>query len=198
MNHFTDDQIYDLVVKVTAEAALSPQQEEALMHITQCNDCYHRLASTMAMLEVAGNMGALAADTEPVTAIQSTRETIRAVLKLTVSAVHSALDQLTAGANGWIFRSSPSLLFGARGLGGQSETQKLTDTDNPKNFVAYDPGSKTLMIQLDPSACSDFATVLLTTADGVQTRIPFERQGGVFWAEAAGLEDGDYTITLER
>lgn len=199
MNHLTDDQAYTLAVKVTDEIELTPQEEDALLHITVCDDCYYLLTSMMAMLEVARNIGKFAVDAEAAAVQQPVREKIRAVLKLAVDAVNSALDQITAGANEWTFRTAPALLIGARAAGKRSSsTKKLTDLRNTKNFVAYDPDKKLLMIQLDPSECSDPPAAFLTLSDGRQMAVPFERKGDLFWAEISGLEDGNYEITLEK
>ena len=198
MNHLSDDLLYDLAVKVADEEDLSPREEAALMHVTECDECYRLLCAAMTMLEVAQNIGAYAVDTEPVEAIQPVRETIRAVLKLAADAVNSVLDQITAGANAWTFRSAPALLASARGSGRRSAVKKLTDLQNTKNFVAYDPVKKLLMIQLDASEYSDAPAASITLSDGTEAEIAFDRRGDIFWAEVTGLENGDYEITLEK
>lgn len=198
MNHLSDDLLYDLAVKVAAQEDLSPREEAALMHVTECDECYRMLCAAMTMLDVAKNIGAYAVDTEPVEAIQPVRETIRAVLKLAVDVVNSVLEQVTAGANAWTFRTTPGLLAGTRGSGKYTSVKKLTDLENRKNFVAYDPGKKLLMIQLDASEYSDVPTAFFTLSNGRKMEIFFERRGDIFWAEVTGLENGDYEITLEK
>lgn len=198
MNHLSDDLIYALAIKVTDEAELTSSEEDALMHITECDKCYHTLRAMMAMLQVSRNIGAMAVTAKPVEADLPVRETIRAVLKLAVDAVNTALDQIVGSANDWKFRSAPTLLAGARGSGKQSSVKKLTDLENRKNFVAYERDKKLLTIQLDASAYSDAPAAFLTLSDGAEEDIAFERRGDIFWAEVTGLEDGDYEITLEK
>lgn len=198
MSHLSDDLIHTLAVKVANESDLTLEEEKALMHVTQCDECYHLLCCTMAMQDVIQNIGALAVNAPPVEATQPILETIRAVLKLAIGAVNSVLDQVTAGANEWTFRATPTLLAGARGSGRRSTVKKLTDQQNSKNFAAYDPAKQLLMIQLDASEYSNPPTAFLTLSDGTETEIHFERRGDIFWAEIAGLEEGTYELTLEK
>lgn len=198
MNHLSDDLIYTLAVKVTDDAALTSSEEDALMHITECDQCYHMLRATMAMLQASQSLGNLVVEQKPAEDIQSVHEPIRAVLKLAVGAVNSVLDQITAGANAWSFRSAPALLTGLRTSQKRSPIQKVTDLQNRKNFVAYDPNKKLLMIQLDASEYSAPPEAFLTLSDGTEEDIVFERRDDVFRAEIAGLEEDDYEITLEK
>lgn len=198
MSHLSDDLIYTLAVKVANESDLTLEEEKALMHVTQCDECYHLLCCTMAMQDVIQNIGALAVNAPPVEATYPVRETIRAVLRLVVGAVNSVLDQVAAGANEWSFRSTPTLLVGARGSGRRSSVKKLTDQQNSKNFAAYDTDKQLLMIQLDASEYSNPPTAFLTLSDGTETEIHFERRGDIFWAEVTGLDEGNYELTLEK
>lgn len=198
MNHLSDALIYALAVKVTDDAALTSVEEDALMHITECDRCYHMLRATMAMLQASRNLGNLAVRQKPAADIRPVHEPIRAVLKLAVGAVNAVLDQITTGANAWSFRSAPTLLTGVRGSRTRSPIQKLTDLQNRNNFVAYDPDRKLLMIQLDASEYSAPPEAFLTLSDGTEEDIVFERRGDVFRAEIAGLEEDDYEITLEK
>lgn len=198
MNHLSDKLLYALAVKVSAEEELSPLEEDTLMHVTECDDCYHLLSAMMIMLEVAQNIGDYAVDPKAVESIQPVRESISAVLKLVVDAANTVLDQITVGANDWNFRAVPVLLAGARGSEKCSSVKKLTDLQNGKNFVAYDLDKKLLMIQLDAAAYSGELAAFLTLSDGTRQAISFERRGDIFRAEVADMEDGNYEITLEK
>lgn len=193
MKHLSDELIRTLAFKVSSESDLSQEEETALKHVAECDDCYHLLCCMMAMQDVVQNIGSMA-----VNAPQPVRATIRAVLKLAIDAVNSALDQLTAGANEWTFRTAPTLLAGARGSGRRSSVKKLTDQQNTKNFVAYDPDRRLLMIQLDASEHSEPPTAFLTVSNGGETEIEFERRGDVFWAEVTELDEGNYELSLEK
>ena len=57
MEHLTEDQIYDLAVKVEREEDLTPEEERLLMHITTCDRCYHLIMATMTMKNIADNIG---------------------------------------------------------------------------------------------------------------------------------------------
>ena len=198
MNHLSDDLIYTLAVKIASESDLTLEEEKALKHVSQCDDCYHLLCCMMAIEDVTRNIGTLAVGADTADIFAAFHEPVRAVIRLAVKAVNSVLDQAAAGASAWTFRTAPSLLAGARGGGRRSSVKKLTDHQNPKNFVAYDPEKKLLVIQLDASEHSGVPAAFLTLADGTEQEISFEPRGDIFRAEVAGLEEGDYEISLEK
>lgn len=193
MNHLSDELIRTLAIKVSNESDFTLEEEIALKHVAECDECYHLLCCMMAMQDVVQDIGSQAVNTP-----QPDRGTIRAVLKLAIDAVNSALDQITAGTNEWTFRTTPTLLAGARGSGRRSSIKRLTDQQNTKNFVAYDSNKKMLVIQLDASEYSDSPTASLMLSDGTEIKITFERQGDIFWAEVLGLNEGQYELSLEK
>lgn len=193
MNHLSDELIRTLAIKVSNESDFTLEEEIALKHVAECDECYHLLCCMMAMQDVVQDIGSQA-----VNAPQPVRGTIRAVLKLAIDAVNSALDQITAGTNEWTFRTTLTLLAGARGSGRRSSVKKLTDQQNTKNFVAYDSNKKMLVIQLDASEYSDSPTASLMLSDGTEIKITFERQGDIFLAEVVGLNEGQYELSLEK
>lgn len=195
MNHLSDDQLYTMAIKVSAEADLTAEEEAALKHAAECDDCYHLLCCMMTMQHVGRNIGGFA----PAAAQVPVRETITAVLKLAVDKVNSVLEQVETAGNAWTFRKAPMLLAGARSAGGQaSAARKLTDTGSARTFVAYDAAKKLLMIQVDSAACGEAPRAYLRMPDGRQREIPFEKREDLFWAQVHGLEEGSYEIILEK
>jgi hypothetical protein len=199
MNHLSDEQIYSLAIKVATESDLSAEEENALKHVADCDACYRLLCCMMAMQDVAAHIGAFATDTVSATVDYSVQEKITAVLKLAVNAVNSVLEQIESGTNVWAFQKAPVALAGMRSARGCSAAiKKLTDTGNGKNFVAYDPVKKLLMIQLDMTDGTVLPQASLKLPDGRQIDIRFEKREDIFWAEVSGLENGDYEIFLKK
>lgn len=193
MKHLTDEQIYFLAQKVTAEADLTPEEVENLRHTTDCDDCYHLLCCMIALQDITEHIGSYAVDSGA-----TVRERISAVIRLAVSAANATLDQLETG--GWTFRSAPMALAGARSLGKRSAApvKKLTDPDNSQNFVAYDAGKKLLMIQLDSVDCPEPPKTTILLSDGRRMDVIFEKREHLFWAEVPGLSEGEYEISIEK
>ncbi len=195
MKHLTDDQLYDLAMKVARDADFSSDEGGFLRHIAECDECYHLMCSMMAMQEVSQDIGEYiveAASTIPV------RERISAVIRLAISAANTTLDQLESGR--WTFRSAPAALAGARSLGKRTAApvKKLTDPDNSQNFVAYDTGKKLLIIQLDSRDCQQPPKTTLILSDGSKLDVSFEKREHLFWAEISGLSEGEYEISIEK
>jgi hypothetical protein len=199
MNHLSDEQIYSLAIKVATESDLSAEEENALKHVADCDACYRLLCCMMAMQDVAAHIGAFATDAAPATVNYSVQEKITAVLKLAVHAANSVLEQIESGTNAWAFHKAPVAFAGVRSAGKRSSPiKKLTDTSNSKNFIAYDPAKKLLMIQLDIADGVVPPQAFLKLPDGRQIDILFEKREDIFWAEVSGLENGDYEIFLKK
>lgn len=195
MNHLTDDQLYDLAMKVNRDADFTSEEACFLRHIAECDECYHLMCCMMAMQEVTQNIGEHIVEAA---AMIPVRERISAVIRLAVSAANATLDQLEAG--GWTFRNAPTALAGARSLGKRSASpvKKLTDPDNSQNFVAYDAGKKLLIIQMDSRDCPEPPKTTILLSDGRKMDVSFEKREHLFWAEIPGLSEGEYEISIEK
>ena len=195
MKHLTDDQLYDLAMKVARDADFTLEEACFLRHIAECDECYHLMCCMMAMQEVSRDIGEYIVEAAAMIPI---RERISAVIRLAVGAAHATLDQLETG--GWTFRSAPMALAGARSLGKRTAApvKKLTDPDNSQNFVAYDTGKKLLMIQLDSRDCPEPPKATILLSDGRKIDVSFEKREHLFWAEIPGLSEGEYEISIEK
>ncbi len=195
MRHLTDDQLYNLAIKVAQDADFSSEEARYLRHIAECDACYHLMCGMMAMQEVSRDIGEIDVETA---AMIPVRERISAVIRLAVSAASATLDQL--GTGGWTFRSAPMALAGARSLSKRSAVtvKKLTDPDNTQNFVAFDAGKKLLMIQVDSTDCPEPPKATIALSDGRKMDVSFEKREHLFWAEITGLSEGEYEISMEK
>lgn len=200
MRHPTDDQLYDLAKKIAAEENFSQEEKEYMRHIADCDDCYHMICCLLAMQDVVQHISDLSQEVSPAVFQVPVRENISAVIRLAVNTVNSVLDQIEDGANVWAFRRAPMALTGVRSIGKRpaNATKKLTDSSNSQTFVAYDPGKKILMIQIDSADCEaePHASILLPSGDRIE--VQFEKHEHLFWAEVEGLQEGEYEIFLEK
>ena len=200
MNHPTDAQLYDLALKITEEAALSPEEKEHMRHIADCDSCYRMICCLLAMQDITGHISAFSAEVSPAVFQVPVRERISAVIHLAVNAVGAVLNQIENSANGWAFRRTPMALTGARSAENRSATatKKLTDSGNSQTFVAYDPSKKLLMIQIDSTDCETEPQASILHPDGSRTEVIFEKWEHLFWAEVQGLDDGEYELILQK
>lgn len=200
MRHPTDDQLYDLAKKIAAEEDFSQEEKEFMRHIVDCDDCYHMICCLMAMQDAVQHISDLSQEISPAVFQVPVREKITAVIRLAVSTVNTALNQIEDGANAWAFRRAPMALAGVRSIGKRpaNATKKLTDSGNGQTFVAYDPSKKLLMIQIDSRDCESEPHASILLPNGNKVAVTFEKRDHLFWAEVQGLEDGEYELVLEK
>lgn len=200
MRHPTDDQLYDLAKKIAAEEDFSQEEKEFMRHIVDCDECYHMICCLMAMQDAVQHISDLSQEISPAVFQVPVRETISAVIRLAVSTVNTALNQIEDGANAWAFRRAPMALAGVRSIGKRpaNTTKKLTDSGNSQTFVAYDPSKKLLMIQIDSRDCESEPHASILLPNGNKVAVTFEKREHLFWAEVQGLEDGEYELVLEK
>lgn len=194
MSHLTDDQLYDLAVKIIEEKPFTKEEILQMKHVAQCDECYDLLCCTMAMVETTQNLGSFAAVPEPVR--EPVQESITAALRLVINAVQPILDQINAGS--WEFNKRV-ILAGARSTkDGAASIQKLEDIDDSQTYIAYDPEKRLLVVQLayDPAHGTPSASIL--EANGTSYEITFERHGDLLCAEIYDLEEGEHSIFLEK
>ncbi len=197
MRHYTDDQLYDLAIKVAREDDLTPEEAQALRHIAECDTCYHMLCCLMAMQDVSGSVGEFLADAAGQITVQ---DRISAVIRLAVRAANAVLDQVEEGMCAWTFRRAPMALAGVRTAGKRpaNTTQKLTDSDNGQTFVAYDSGKRLLVIQIACADCDGEPVASIRLPQGETIPVRFEKREDIFWAQVPELAEGEYEILLEK
>lgn len=200
MKHPTDDQLYDLAKKIAAEEDFSQEEKEHMRHIADCDDCYHMICCLLAMQDVVQHISDLSQEVSPAVFQVPVREKISAVIRLAVSTVNTALNQIEDGANAWAFRRAPMALAGVRSIGKRpaNATKKLTDSGNSQTFVAYDPNKKLLMIQIDSRDCESEPHASILLPNGNKVEVAFEKREHLYWAEVQGLEDGEYELILQK
>lgn len=200
MRHPTDEQLYDLAKKIAAEEDFSQEEKEYMRHIADCDDCYHMICCLMAMQDAVQHISDLSQEISPAVFQVPVREKISAVIRLAVSTVNTALNQIEDGANAWAFRRAPMALAGVRSIGKRpaNATRKLTDSGNSQTFVAYDPSKKLLMIQIDSRDCESEPHASILLPNGNKVEVTFEKREHLYWAEVQGLEDGEYELVLEK
>lgn len=198
MKHLADEQIRTLADKLLSGADFSRDDERAMLHIANCEVCYTLLRCTMAVMNVTNHISEAIQippkeQNEASGAAQS-----GVVIKLVVLNVVAMLEQLREETTKWVFEP-PFELAGARSAGENApNVQTITDIDNSATFVAYDPETRRLIIQIDDQDITHELRAFLKYADGNMQNIRFEKRGNVFCAEVCGLDDGEYELIIEK
>lgn len=196
MNHLSEDKLYHLAELVTQEHSFTQEDVSDMRHIGQCDDCYSMLRCMMALMETLDNVDVVALTSQWQSTIPTFGSKSVAVFQLVISGVLASLEQLDAQMSIWTF-DAPLVLSGARSTQEEGpNVQKLENVDNSETFVAYDPATRALVIQLDHTQ-SNVSAASLVEADGNKREIVFEQREHLLWAEVYGLEDGAYRIIIK-
>lgn len=197
MNHMTRDKIYHLATLVTQELAFDESDVYDMTHIGECDECYKRLRLAMALMEAVDNIGPISLAAKQKTVASVVEERVRAVLHLVVGKVNTLLEQFDAHACAWAF-DAPLAMAGARSGDDEDSLKKLEDVENSQTFVAYDPTSKMLAIQIDCSDGAGVPKVVIRMADGTERHVSFVKREHLLWAEVSDLDVGEYDIVIEK
>lgn len=197
MNHMTRDKIYHLATLVTQELAFDESDVSDMTHIGECDECYKKLRLAMALMEAVDNIGPISLAAKQKTVVSVVEKRVKAVIHLVVGKVNSLLEQFDARSSVWTF-DAPLAMAGARSGDDEDSLKKLEDVENSQTFVAYDPTTKLLALQID---CSDGAAVpkvVIRMADGTERHVSFVKREDLLWAEVSNLDEGEYYIVIEK
>ncbi len=188
MRHLSDEQLQSLASKVVYGADFTPEDQRAMLHIYECEECYTLLRSTIAVMEITGNMDLLAN--------RSQKEQV--IINVVILNTQPLLEQYSAANAQWCFMNTRPMGTHRSDRKREPTVQILEDIDNRRTFVAYDPNTKVLAIQVDISEDKKIPKVYLRKEKGEKQEVAMKARGDLLFAEITGLEDGNYQIILEK
>lgn len=197
MNHMTRDKIYHLANLVTQELAFKESDVSDMTHIGECEECYKKLRLAMALMDSVDNIGPISLTAKRKTVATVAEGKVSAVIHLVVGKVNSLLEQFDAHTSVWAF-DTPLAMAGARSGGDEDAVKILEDVENSQTFVAYDPSSKLLALQIDCSKDASVPRVIVRMADGTEHHVSFVKREHLLWAEVSNLGEGEYDIVIEK
>lgn len=198
MMHLSDDQIYDLSIKVLEEVEFTASDIQRMKHMAQCEDCYQMLCCVMAMRDVSNHLGDFLQTEETLPVQSPVRNSITAAIRVVIDSLQPILKQVNEGLECWTFCKAPVALAGVRSGRKKSAVHKLIDSDNSRTYIAYDPVKKLLVIQIDSRDCEIAPTAYLKEIGGECKRITFGHQDGLYRAELQGCLEGEYELILQK
>lgn len=191
MIHLSSEKIYHLAELVTRELAFREEDAADMGHIGQCEQCYRRLRSAMALMDVLDNPE-YALRTNVYAASQPRK---RARICLTVDRCCPFLEPCETEKGNWPFAVRTAVAVHG-GMAVQCPSLRMEDPENSENAVAYDAQRELLEISL---AAGDGEQPRCTLVQGDREMpVELQRQGGSFRARIEGLEEGSYYIVLEK
>lgn len=189
MKHLSDERLLDLAQKINQELPFTPEDRRDMMHIAACEECYQLLRFTMLVAEGADHIG------ETISMKEAAES---AVIRVVIVNMAAMLQQLQTETAQWSFSHA---LAGA-GLrsadGAGSKIEKLEDDETSRTFVAVDPATGMLVVQLDVASVTGTPRAVLEYADGTRREIPLEKKGRVYLGQVSDLGEGEYRIILEK
>ena len=198
MTHLTDQQLLALAKKIIAELPFDENDIKNMKHIAQCQKCYEFLCCMMAVRDVSQHMGDFTTVSTAEELSATVSEKVTPVIRLVIDAVKPVLSQIDAQMSGWAF-DRPLALAGTRSASGQvAPVAMLEDLDNSGTFVAFDPSTKTLIIQVDIREFKQRPEVYIKAADGFLQSVSFVEHSGILRAEIAGLDGTQYEIIMKK
>lgn len=192
MKHLSEERLLDLAQKINQELPFTPEDRRDMMHIAACEECYQLLRFTMLVAEGADHIGESICLKEAAPAAES------AVIRVVIVNMAAMLQQLQAETVQWSFSQSlaGAGLRSADGTG--SKIEKLEDDETARTFVAVDPATGMLVIQLDAASVTGTPRAILEYADGTRREIPLEKKGSIYLGQVSDLGEGEYRIILEK
>jgi hypothetical protein len=192
MKHLTEDQLYELAVKIATKAAFTEENVICMKHISQCDGCYQMMCCIIAMQDIALHLEDFAAVQETIVPPR-----ITAVIHLAVDQHQPSLNQVKTGLANWNF-DVPALLPEERIEEKISGIQKLEDVDDSQTYIAYDRTKKLLEIQISCGIGDTVPSVMIKHLDGEAVSLMLAPNGSTLRGEVHDLEDGDYQVYLSK
>lgn len=204
MMHLTEEQLLRLAEKSESLLPFDAQEEEQLLHLRRCEDCYERFCAALVLLETTGDAGAfvladaLAQEREKEAAAEPGRilAAVRVAYQRLMNGLDDAVRQLASA--GAALQFQPALAAGARGQAEGSGACMLKDIADAQTFLMIDAGRNELFLQLGDGLEGGKPKAYLLTDSGKRTEIPLEQSDGVYMGVLTELPAEDYQILIEQ
>ncbi|MCR4891130.1 MAG: hypothetical protein K5989_02955 [Lachnospiraceae bacterium] len=226
MKHLSDNDIYELVVKMDEMELLSDDEIGMLDHLKECEDCFDAFCATSCALDVAGESGGLIISR----IFESEREDMEVSEKKSVLSesvigafrifrnsvndkVETVLKELSGFKSRFTFIQSWIPAFsrgddifspdnnGAEDIGDDdsSEIIKYEDIEDDNSFILYDGQSGDIMVQFSKEKIgSDGAEVYIKLEDGNRMAIPMSSDGGIMRGMLKDVPGRSFELYIEK
>lgn len=212
MNHLSEERLYNMAQKLVRGDTLTAEDEAAVEHMMKCKRCYDLLEYAISLIELSDHMAWKLTPPPP------RRKSLNATFQLVIRQTDAALKQLLQKGQSWLFdyavppgryqaavmgySSSMSVAGNRDGHSSTAESRKqkpqtLEDLRDEDTQVSYDPEKGLLTVQIRSDGDRVPACMVCPT-DGDDRFMEFEFHNGLYRGEMSGLDNGEYTLILER
>lgn len=203
MMHCTEDELFELALKVSEEKELSDFDKKRLKHIQQCRECYENFCVALALCDATSADGlAMAVQQEKAEQarqmeqirVLSVVEIMRKKLSDTKTAV---MEQLYSENAQMIFE--PAISFAARGKEGSASEHmiKLEELDDEKTYIMFDAKKNELYVQVHLKGFPEEKICLyLIYEDGKIMELPVVIEGRFAKGHITEVPEGDFQIYI--
>lgn len=208
MSHIDFEVLYHLAEFANEGHPFNENELDAMQHISNCEQCYDKFCSLMALADVTSESGYIVLSEifqfgKETTVVKNMNEKIMAVIdvivrkvKDSVSVVMEQVEQMQASISFEV-----PLAVAARGVDDASEVviQKLESVENERTFITYDNSAHILLIQIDTRELStDKITVFMILDTGEKIEIPMVRIGTLLKGKVENVPNETFRIYIKQ
>lgn len=206
MNHISDEDLLRLAELTEEDLPYSAFDREKMEHLKTCGYCYAKFCSSLTLVSVTDDSGTLMLselyDVKQESPIeQIAREilaTVHFAIRRIAEKVDVVLDQAKSARDTLFFQ--PSLAMATRGFSEMNQSvYKAEDVNDDKTFLALDPASRTLLVQIhteEPGGARIRAFLQLESGERIE--IPLQQKGKLYRGQAESVPADQFQVIIER
>jgi hypothetical protein len=221
MNHIGYEQLYHLAELTVEDEPFSEDEVEEMRHIGDCKECYSKFCALVSLMDVTSESGYLilrdmygyketndsteyAKDTDDSTVYTS--ENVWAIIEVAFqkakdSAASMWMKQIGKIRSGLRFENPLAVAVRGDLNAGSTSVQKLEEIENEYTFIAYDPVSHELLIQIDTDELElepKQLKICIKLESGEIIDLPITKMGTIASGKMEHVPDMPFHIVIER
>ena len=207
MTHLSEDNLLRLAEIAEEDLSYSDSDLEMVNHLKNCVSCYDKFCSALALLSVTSKSGYIVLS--EMYALKREEDPIKQVSNKILAAVNFAinrftenidvvLDQVRSASDAFFFQ--PSLAMATRGLSESDQgIYKVEDISDEKTFIAVDPTSNELLIQINTKELGNIRIrAFLQLENGETIEIQLQQKGKIYKGQTSNLPSERFRIIVEE
>lgn len=204
MMHLTMDEILEFASKLSLDEMMDDTELNRLNHIRECDECYNHFGIALALCD-ATNAEGISLVAESRRSIESLQEEIKEplsvikVVRKKINDVKSAIMEQINDVSAML-SFEPSLALATRDAkdGMTSGIIKLEEIEDEKTFIAFDPQSNELIVQINIKNVDDENLGIYLISGGKRIiEVPTVKENGFIKGRFSNIPDGDFRIYIE-
>lgn len=207
MTHLSEDNLMRLAEIAEEDLSYSDSELEMMDHLKTCVSCYEKFCSALALLSVTSESGyvvlsemyALKREENPIKQISNKiLAAVNFAINRLAENVDVVLDQVKSASAAFFFQ--PSLAMATRGLSESGQgIYKVEDINDEKTFIAVDPVSRNLLIQINTKELGNIRIrAFLQLEGGGMIEIQLQQKGKIYKGQISDFPSERFQIIVEE